>query len=176
MTIHHTRPLFGALAALALVGTACSSGPAKKAAVTASDYHFNGLPATLKAGAVLSLTNTSTKEIHEMVAIRLPDTERRPVSELVQLPEDQLGDLSPGLPATVLIAPPGGAPQIPAVGDGTLKERGRYMVLCFIPTGADPGAYLAAAKAAQSTGGPPQQVPGGPPHFTHGMYAQVVVK
>lgn len=179
MTLHRSRPgpLLGALAAMALLGSACSSNAGKKVvAVTAADYSFTGIPATVKAGTVLTLTNTSTKEIHELVAMRLPDSEKRPVEELVRLPEEQFGALSPGPPAAVLIAPPGGAAQIAAVGDGTLKEPGRYVVACFIPTGADPAAYLAAAKAAQSTGGPPQNVQGGPPHFTRGMFAQVVVK
>ncbi len=167
--------LFGIVVVFSFLAAACGSSP-QKVAVTATDYSFKGIPATVKAGTVFTLTNSSTKEIHELGAIRLPDTELRPVEELARLPEDQLGDLSPGPPALVLVAPPGGAPQVPILGNGSLKERGRYIVLCFIPTGADPAAYLAAAKAAQAADGPPQRVPGGAPHFTRGMYAQIVVK
>jgi hypothetical protein len=58
------------------------------------------------------------------------------------------------------------------LGDGTLHEPGRYVVLCGIPLGADPQAYL---DAAQTSDGPPD-VPGGPPHFTAGMFAELVVE
>ena len=58
-----------------------------------------------------------------------------------------------------------------AVGDGTLQEPGRYLVICTIPTGADPAEYL----AAEATSNGPPDVEGGPPHFTHGMYAELDV-
>ena len=72
----------------------------------------------------------------------------------------------------MLLAPPGEG-AIAAVGDGTLSEPGRYAIICAIPTGADPAEYLAAA--AESEGGPPE-VPGGPPHFVNGMFAEIVVE
>jgi hypothetical protein len=77
-----------------------------------------------------------------------------------------------GAPATVLLAAPGG-PQIAAVGDGTLTRPGRYAIVCVIPTGADPDAYLQAA--AESDEGPPE-VDGGPPHIAQGMFAELVVE
>lgn len=168
-------PLIAA-AIVALLAAACSTSNDRKVEVTATDYRFTGLPATVKAGAVLTLINASTKEVHELVAMRLPDTERRPVGELARLPMDQLEALFSGPPAAALVAPPDRGPQIAGVGDGSLKERGRYLVLCFVPTGADPSTFLNAAKAAQGSGGPPQPVAGGPPHFAEGMYAQVVVE
>lgn len=139
--------------------------------ITAVDYAFQDVPSRVSPGTKLTLTNASSAELHELVALRLPDGEGRSLSELVALPEEELEALFTGEPATVLLAPPGGA-QIDAVGDGTLTESGRYVLVCFIPTGADPQAYLAAAQAA--TDGPPQ-VEGGPPHFTQGMYAEVTV-
>ena len=63
--------------------------------------------------------------------------------------------------------------MINAVGDGTLTEKGRYAVICGIPVGADPAAYLAAVQNAR--GGPPE-VAGGPPHLTRGMYGEITVK
>ncbi|MCO8127240.1 hypothetical protein NHL50_08470 [Acidimicrobiia bacterium EGI L10123] len=138
--------------------------------VTAVDYGFEGLPATVPAGTRLSLANESPVELHELVAFRLPDDETRAVGELVTLPEAELLPTL-GEPATVLLAPPGGE-QIPAVGDGTLAEPGRYAIVCVIPTGADPAAYLDAA--AESDDGPPD-VPGGPPHIANGMFAELVV-
>lgn len=141
--------------------------------VSAVDFAFENLPSEIKAGTRLSLTNNAETELHELVAIRLPDDETRPVDELVKLPEAEIGAIigsSP--PQTVLLAEPGGD-QIPAVGDGTLTEPGRYVVLCAIPTGVVPAEYLAAA--AQSQGGPPQIENAGPPHFVSGMYAELTV-
>ncbi|MFP5377781.1 MAG: hypothetical protein ACLGIO_13515, partial [Acidimicrobiia bacterium] len=121
--------------------------------VTAVDYSFEGLPDEVDAGTRVVLENASTRELHEFVAIRIPDSETRPVSELVQLPESEIDALFGSTePATVLLAPPGGE-MIAAVGDGTLSEPGRYAVVCFIPTGADPQAYLDAARAGGE--GPP---------------------
>ena len=163
------------LLALGLLAGACSDdGGGGTRTVTAKDYEFEDLPSSVKAGTKLVLTNASTKEVHELVAMRLADTEKRSADELVKLPEDQLEALFTGPPAMVLAAPPGGVPQIAAVGDGTLAEKGRYLVLCFIPTGADPGAYLKAAQAAGN--GPPPQVAGGPPHAAQGMYGQITVR
>jgi hypothetical protein len=60
-----------------------------------------------------------------------------------------------------------------AVGDGTLTEPGRYVLMCFIPTGADPDEYLSAAAASE--GEAPTGVAGGPPHVVNGMYAELHV-
>jgi hypothetical protein len=94
------------------------------------------------------------------------------VEELAGLsPGELMGAL--GEPTMVLLAEPAGGTTIPAVGDGTLSEPGRYAVMCFIPTGADPAEYLRVA--AETEEGPPQ-VPGGPPHFVHGMHAELLVR
>ncbi|MGH9225681.1 MAG: hypothetical protein ACRD2W_18275 [Acidimicrobiales bacterium] len=159
----------GVVVVLALVAAGCGSDDNKET-VTAEDYRFTGLPSTVEAGTTLTLTNASKVEMHELVAFLLPDSETRSIDELIKLPEADLERLFAGEPATVLLAPPDGGEQIKAVGDGTLKVKGRYAIFCAIPTGADPAAYLAAAGS-----GDPPQVAGGPPHFTQGMYAQVTV-
>lgn len=136
-----------------------------------TDYAFVDLPETVPAGTRLTVANTADEELHELVAFRLPDEEDRTVAELAELPP---GELMPALgePAAVLLAEPGGDP-IPAVGDGTLSEPGRYAIMCFIPTGADPQEYLEAAAASEE--GPPE-VDGGPPHFVHGMFGELAVE
>jgi hypothetical protein len=139
--------------------------------VTAVDYAFEGLPSTVAAGSTLTLTNTSTAELHELVAFLLPDTEERSVEEIAALPEAELGQLFAGEPAAVLLAAPGGGEQIAAVGDGSFTEPGRYVVFCFIPTGADPEEYLNAPP-----GDGPPEVEGGPPHFTEGMFGEFTVE
>ncbi len=127
----------------------------------------------MDAGTTLTLKNSSTKELHEMVVIRLKDDEKRPVSQLVTLPEARgraglrrRAGHGPHRPAQRRRGDQGG-------GHGKLTEKGRYAVICAIPLGADPAAYLAAAQSA--TGGPPN-VPGGPPHLTQGMFGEITVK
>lgn len=149
---------------------AATDGP-RQVTVGMSDYGYDGLPAELAAGSTLAVDNTSEDELHELVAIRLPDDEERPAAELVQLPPEEFGGFFP-LVETVLLQAPGSDETVPAVGDGTLSEPGRYLVICAIPTGADPQEYLEAA--AESEEGPPA-VDGGPPHFANGMYAELVV-
>jgi hypothetical protein len=136
------------------------------------DFGFEGLPDTVPAGTRLTVDNRAEAELHELVAFRLPDDEERAVADLAGLaPGDLIAAL--GEPVTVLLATPGGDP-IPAVGDGTLAEPGRYAIMCFIPTGVEPDVYLAAA--AETDQGPPQIEGAGPPHFVHGMYAELVVE
>ena len=161
----------GAVVALAMLAAACGGGDDTKT-VTAADYSFQNLPKEVDAGTTFKLENSSTRELHELVMIRIPESETRPVTELVKLPESELGQLFAGDPAMVLLRAPGGE-QVNAVGIGTITEKGRYAVICGIPTGADPAAYLAAAQSSQ--GGPPQ-VAGGPPHFVQGMFGEITVK
>ena len=143
-------------------------------AITAVNYAFEGVPATMPAGSTLTLANDAVDELHELAAMRINDDADISVEELLALPEEQLGQyLAPGPPAAVLVAPPG-EEGFPVVGDGTITEPGRYALVCFIPTGADPAEYLAAAEAAEE--GAPPRVAGGPPHFTHGMFAELTVE
>jgi plastocyanin len=168
------RPLLAlAGVALASLGACGDDGPDAASGtieITAVDYAYEGVPERVRAGSTIALANESDVEVHELVAVRLPDEEDRPVSELVTLPPDELAAFFPGL-ETVVIAPPG-AEGFPVEGDGTLDEPGRYAFICVIPTGADPDEYLTAA--AEAEGGPPQ-VDGGPPHIVGGMYAEVTV-
>ncbi len=158
------------VAALALL-SACGNAASEPTTVEVSavDFAFEGLPDTVAAGSTVVLTNDAPTELHELVAIRLPDDETRSAADIVATPEDLIA-LFPSV-ETVLIAPPGEDGK-PVVGNGTLTEPGRYLIICAIPTGVDPSEYLAAA--AESEGGPPD-VPGGPPHFVHGMYAEITV-
>lgn len=161
------------LAAGVLALTACGDDDADARAdsvvdVTLTDFSFGELPDDVPAGTRLQIDNQSTRELHELVAVRLPDDDTREVDEII---DDGLeAALSAGPPAAVLLAAPGGQ-QIPAVGDGVLVEPGRYLLVCAIPTGADPQEYL---EAAATSDGPPQ-VAGGAPHFMNGMIDVLVV-
>ncbi len=173
MTTSSIRPRFAGVAGLALaallLGACAAAAEPTTVEVTAVDYAYEGLPDSVAAGSTIVLTNTSNVELHEFVAIRLPDDETRSVADLVADPE-ALVALFPNV-ATVVIAPPG-EEGFAVEGTGVLTEPGRYAIICAIPTGADPQAYMAAA--AEAEGGPPD-VPGGPPHFVHGMFAEVTV-
>lgn len=137
--------------------------------VDLADFTFGDLPDRVPAGTRLAVENAAATELHELVAFRLPDDEQRTAEQIVHGGDlEQLLTSAP--PAAVLLAAPGGE-QIAAIGDGTLAEPGRYLILCAIPTGADPAEYLAAAAGSD---GPPQ-VAGGPPHFVHGMFDEIVV-
>lgn len=130
------------------------------------------MPASIPAGTTLELQNTSDTELHELVAFRLPDGDDISLTELVQLAPDELTPRL-GAPATVVLQAPGSDQQIVAVGDGSLQEPGRYVIMCFIPTGVEPHVYLDAAAASN---GEPPVVEGGPPHFVNGMYADLTVE
>lgn len=189
MSIARSRRAFVTLAAVALLASGCGDDDDEDATdgtattteaeasteveVTAVDYGYEGIDSEVAAGTTLTLTNSSDAEIHELVAFSLPGDEERSADELIELPQEELEALFAGPPTMVLIAPPSGAPQIAAVGDGTLADPGRYLYFCSIPTGADPEEFMAAAQA--SDGGPPPEVDGGPPHFTQGMYGEVTV-
>lgn len=168
MSMKRTLTLILGLLTLSLAACSTSGGPVEIAAV---DYAYEGIPDTVAAGTELVLTNESSMEVHELVAIRLPDDETRSVAELVQLPPEEMAAFFPGV-ATVLVAAPG-EEAIAVEGDGTLTEPGRYAIICVIPTGADPQEYLEAAAASE--GGPPE-VAGGPPHIMNGMFGEITVE
>ncbi len=168
--MHKAIKTLVAVAAVLVLAGGCSSNEPTNVVVRAVDYGFAELPESVVAGSTFSLVNESSVEVHELVAIRLPDDERRTADELVQLPPEELAQFFP-LVETVIIAPPEGD-GIAVEGTGTLTEPGRYLIICAIPTGADPDEYMAAAAAAE--GGPPQ-VAGGPPHLAMGMYGEITV-
>jgi hypothetical protein len=139
--------------------------------VHAADYGFGGIPASVAPGTEFQFVNDSTAEVHEIVAVRLLDTETRSVHEIVQA-QDLGAIFAGGMPHLVIVAGPNGGEPILAVGDGTLTDPGRYAIVCFIKTGTDPQAYFDALAVTPE--GPPQ-VDGGAPHLVHGMFAEVTV-
>ena len=161
--------------AASLPGTAVGGGTIT---VTATDYKFTGLPAEAPVGAQFALQNDSTKEVHEMVIVRIPDEVKETVGQLLALPEEELdAKVGETEPSAVIVALPGEVGE-PVVGNGTINEPGRYAVLCYIPVGADPEVVREAMNAPPGTGtGPEEQPPigDGPPHIMEGMYGEVVI-
>lgn len=78
------QAMAASLVAISLLISACASSDTAlpptdvPIVVTALDYGFDGLPERIAAGTTLALENESMVEIHELVAIRLPDDEQRP--------------------------------------------------------------------------------------------------
>ena len=116
----------GTLMLLAVVATACGGSGPTTVEVRAVDYGFEDLPETVVAGSTLTLVNESSVELHELVAIRLPDDEKRSADELVQLPPEELAQFFP-LVDSVIIAPPGGGDDFAVEGTGILNEPPRTL-------------------------------------------------
>jgi hypothetical protein len=77
-------------------------------------------------------------------------------------------------PAFVLLQPPGGAPVVKGVGDGTITEPGRYVLICSVQLNVTPEQYL--NYLARHPGEAPEIPGGGAPHYSKGMYAEFTVK
>ena len=186
MEPRRTRTLLGTALALALLAGACGetddekaeSGPsatatsapaaAKTLEVTGADYAFEDVPASVAAGTTVSFKNSSAKEVHELVALRVKDGDDRPLSTILALPEAERDQAAEFRGVSIAFPnEPGFTPEGPVV----LNQPGRYIFVCTIPVGADPAAYRAAAQK----GGGPVEVPGGPPHVARGMVTELKV-
>jgi hypothetical protein len=118
--------------------------------VTAQDYHFDGLPATLKAGVNdFELTNKG-QEFHVLVIVKKKDGVTESFDDLLNDPEAEN--------KTETVAAAAAAPGQPA----------GYAVVDL-----KPGEYLALCPIAQGSTGETQGT--GPPHFTLGMHQTLTV-
>ncbi len=115
--------------------------------LSAVNYAFVDMPATLPAGtASFSLTNDADED-HEMILFRKNDGEDRTAEELLGLPQDE-GEQSVTF-SGVTFASPGQTGYVAAE-----LEPGSYFTACFLPVGGGED---------------------GPPHFTEGMVAEFEV-
>ena len=117
--------------------------------MAAEDYHFTGVPDTLKAGDYeFQLTNKG-KEFHVLVIVKRKDGVTDPFDQLLSDPsgEDKVETL------LGVAAPPG-----PPSSGSVRLEPGEYLVLCPIPIGT----------TGETEGS-------GPPHFTAGMQQTLTV-
>jgi plastocyanin len=179
-----TLNLLAAFAATSLFAAGCGEDDGGSAAaapasgdtagetieIVGVDYGYEDVPDQVSPGASITLKNASDTEVHEIVALRIDDDEARPLDELLRLgraDQEQVTEVR-----GVTVAFPGETGQFPAPSI-TLDQPGRYVLACFIPTGADPDAYREAART--HTGEGPVPVDGGPPHVVQGMAAEIVV-
>jgi hypothetical protein len=125
-----------------------------RADVTAVDYAFQGVPATMNAGTVsFEFRNKSQRgEHHEMVVFKKNEGVRESFQQLLMLPDEEAKTK-----ATIVTgakAPPGAS----SYGVAKLVP-GDYAMVCFISVGS---------KKENPKGQ-------GPPHFIHGMVTEFAV-
>lgn len=113
--------------------------------VTAQDYAYGGIPASLAAGTIaLKLTNLSSDVPHEIVVSRIaPSADTSDPAALLALPAKKAAKVLE-FRQYARVAPGESAVSI------TPLEPGTYVAGCFLPTSDEKGA---------------------PPSFTEGMYA-----
>jgi plastocyanin len=152
------------------------------------EYAFTGLPTSVPVGTTLTFTNNGA-EIHEMALNRLADGVTESFAELMALNESGVDLEAEGYIDTdygyqQLFAVPGQT----ADGSITLDREGRYVALCYIPSGLEMakleelGIDLStlSPETDPSTLSPEVQeflgeVMGNPPHLAQGMIQEFVV-
>jgi hypothetical protein len=142
--------------------------------ITATDYEYQGVPETVPSGTTIKLVNASTSEFHSAYIIRLPDGDERTREELAAISaQDLLPHFGPGrgVMQVAIYARPGESQYWTDLGGSRVRAPGRYVIMCFIPVGADP-----AEMEEQVPWGPPQQTEGVPRHDQVGEFAEFTVE
>ena len=125
--------------------------------MTAEELAFVGVDA-LAVGGELAVTLTNVDdELHEIVVQRIDDDETRPIAALLQSEEDP-ATFATGV-GSAFACP--GASSVP--NRVSALEPGRYVALCFIPTGLTASTSPSDLEAL------------GPPHAFQGMVAEFQV-
>ena len=152
------------------------------------EYAFTGLPTSVPVGTELTFTNNGA-EIHEIVLNRVADGVTESFEELMALNASGVDLEAEGYIDTdygfqMLLAVPGQT----AEGSIALDQEGRYVALCYIPSGMEM-AKLVELGVDPSTLGPetdpatlsPEvqaflgEVMGNPPHLAQGMIQEFLV-
>lgn len=122
--------------------------PGTQVDVTAIDYEFQGMPATLPAGqAQFKLTNGAPKEDHEMVVLKLnAEGEKVDPGKLVAMPQGKAQKLVDGQGTAFMYAPNGQVAYSPA--DLT---PGKYLYACFLPQGGKKNGEMHAKLGMYGT-------------------------
>lgn len=125
----------------------------EKTDVTATEYAFAGIPATLEAGVNSFEFKNSGKELHELLVLKKKDGVTESFDEILKLDEAEVEKKVDPV-----------ASGFAAQGEGDYAvaelEAGEYVVVCFIPVGTT------------GQGPPPEDAP---PHVSQGMKAEFKV-
>lgn len=119
--------------------------------VIAQDYSFGGIGGEVPAGpTVVDLVNEGT-EYHEIVFMRRGDDVTMPIEELLELPEEEAGEM---------VTFVGAAFAAPGATGSTVVDLtpGEYIGICFIPVGSTEEAMAEMMAAAGSA--PPDSLAG----------------
>jgi hypothetical protein len=130
---------------------------AESVTITATEYKFDGTDA-LEGGGHFSVNfENHGKELHELHVARLAEGETRTIEELFADPNAESSTTEVGH----AFACPGSVAEMAGVD---MSEPGRYIVVCFIPTGATPETDPADFGTL------------GPPHAMQGMAVEIDVE
>jgi hypothetical protein len=131
--------------------------------VVATNYKFDGVPATVPSGPTSFEFDNNGTEQHEMVIFRKNDGETMTFDQILAIEDEAEAEKH-----AQFIGATGGDPNDPedlyAVVD---VEPGDYAMVCFIPVGSTPEAVKAAEDANKEIEGAP--------HFTQGMKTEFKV-
>jgi hypothetical protein len=106
--------------------------PGTKVPVTAIDYEYQGVPATLPAGvAKFKMTNAAPKEGHMMAVFKVrPGNESMDINKILALPDKKAGKIVDFSNAAFMEAEPGDSGYAPIN-----LTPGKYIYACFFPEG-----------------------------------------
>jgi hypothetical protein len=106
--------------------------PGTKVPVTAIDYEYQGVPATLPAGvAKFKMTNAAPKEGHMMAVFKVrPGNETMDINKILALPDKKAGKIVDFSNAAFMEAEPGDSGYSPIN-----LTPGKYIYACFFPEG-----------------------------------------
>jgi hypothetical protein len=113
--------------------------PGRQLAVTAIDYEYQGIPATLPAGVTkIKLTNAAPKEGHMMVIAKLTAAgEAMELDKVLALPDKKAGKYIDYKNAAFMQAEPGASGYAPIN-----LTPGKYAYMCFFPEGGKKNGTL----------------------------------
>jgi hypothetical protein len=122
--------------------------------VTAADYAFEGVPATVPSGNVTFNFSNEGAEVHEMIMVRYRE-DGTTIDDLLAMSDKEAEEKIEFLGAS--FGPPGTV-------DTETKDlsSGRYALVCFVPVGATDMRALEKAD--------------GPPHVARGMSVEFTVE
>ena len=106
--------------------------PGTKVPVTAIDYEYQGMPATLSAGVTkFKMTNAAPKEGHMMAVFKVrPGNESMDIDKILAMPQKKAGKLVDFSDAAFMEAEPGASGYAPIN-----LTPGKYIYACFFPEG-----------------------------------------
>ncbi len=152
------------------------------------EYAFTGLPTSVPLGTTLTFTNNGA-EIHELILNRIADGVTESFDELMALNASGVdleaeGYIDTDFGFQQLIA----VPDQTAEGGITLDQEGRYVALCYVPSGLEMAKLIELGVDPSVLGPetdpstlPPEaqafieEVMGNPPHLAQGMIQEFVV-